>query len=58
MRLAAIFLLIAPCFAETKVLKGFTLIDGTGKPASASMAMTIVNGRIQSVGPTANIKTP
>jgi len=58
MRLFLLIALILPALAETKVLKNFTLIDGTGKPAAASMAMVIVDGRIQSVGPAAKIKAP
>lgn len=44
--------------AETKVLRNFTLIDGSGKPAAASAAMVIVDGRIRNVGPSASIKSP
>jgi imidazolonepropionase-like amidohydrolase len=58
MRIAAIVLLLSPAFAETKVLKNFTLIDGTGKPASVGMAMVVVNGRVHAVGPASSIKTP
>lgn len=58
MRLAAFFLLLWPACAETKVLKNFTLIDGTGQPAASEISMVIVDGWIQSVGPAANIKAP
>jgi len=44
--------------AETKVLRNFTLIDGSGKPALAGAAMVIVDGRIRSAGPAASIKSP
>ena len=43
---------------ETRVLKGFTLIDGTGRPAVANPAMIIDNGRIRWVGPMAGLKIP
>ncbi len=58
LRFAPVLLLLSSVFAETKVLKNFTLIDGTGKPASPAMAMVIVDGRIQSVAPAARIKPP
>jgi imidazolonepropionase-like amidohydrolase len=58
---AAMLALLASSFlntsalAETKVLQNFNLIDGTGKPLAPNMAMVIVDGKIQSVGP--NLKT-
>ncbi len=45
-------------FAEVKVLKNFTLIDGTGKAAIADVGMVIENGRITRIGSAANIKPP
>lgn len=36
--------------AETTVLSGFTLIDGTGAPAKPGMAMVIDDGRIRWLG--------
>src|SRR5258708_37301230 len=45
-------------FAEVKVLKNFTLIDGTGKAAIADVGMVIDNGRITRIGSAANIKPP
>src|SRR5260370_23871708 len=54
--LAAILSLSA--FAEVKVLKNFTLIDGTGQAAIADVAMVIDNGRITRIGSAANIKPP
>ncbi|MEK7406546.1 MAG: amidohydrolase family protein [Acidobacteriota bacterium] len=45
-------------FAETKVLENFTLIDGGGGPARARSAMIITDGRIQWVGPQAQLKAP
>ena len=44
--------------AQTVVLKNFTLIDGTGKPAAAGSAMVVVDGKIQWVGPVAKLKAP
>jgi imidazolonepropionase-like amidohydrolase len=43
---------------EVKVLKNFTLIDGTGKAPAASSAMIVDNGRVTWVGPTAQLKAP
>ncbi len=58
MKIIALICLALPLFAETKLFKNFTLIDGTGKPAQAGMAMIVVDGRIQSIGPAAKITTP
>lgn len=58
MRMVALLFLVLPVWAETKILKNFTLIDGTGKPAASGMAMVVVDGRIQSINTTAKIKTP
>ena len=63
MRLATFLVLLLPAFAETafaetKVLKNFTLIDGTGKPAQPGMAMVLVDGRITQIGPAAKLKPP
>jgi len=43
---------------DTLVLTGFTLIDGTGRPAAVNAAMTIEDGRIRWVGPAAELKAP
>jgi imidazolonepropionase-like amidohydrolase len=43
---------------ETRVLKNFTLIDGTGRLPAAASAMIVDNGRIAWVGRTADLKTP
>jgi len=51
-------LLVASLHGEVKVLKDFTLIDGTGGPPLAHAAMIIDNGRIQWVGPAAQLKSP
>ncbi len=42
--------------AEVKVLKNFTLIDGTGRAPVAHAAMIIDNGRILWVGPLTKLK--
>lgn len=57
--LAAFSLLLVPCLhGEVKVLKNFTLIDGTGRTPVKSSAMIVDNGRIQWVGTTAQLKAP
>jgi len=55
----AIFMLLtAAALAETTVLDGFTLIDGTGREPVSNAAMIVVDGRIQWIGPHAQLKTP
>lgn len=44
--------------AEVKVLKNFTLIDGTGRAPAPNSAMIIDAGRITWVGPVAQLKAP
>ncbi len=44
--------------AETTVLDGFTLIDGTGRPPVANAAVIIVDGRIHWSGPQSQLKIP
>ena len=44
--------------SDTLVLTGFSLIDGTGRPAAPNSAMTIEAGRISWVGPAAELKAP
>ncbi|MBV8818879.1 MAG: hypothetical protein JO022_11020, partial [Acidobacteriaceae bacterium] len=44
--------------AETTVLEHFTLIDGTGRSPQADAAMIINDGKIQWVGPAAQLKAP
>ena len=56
--LLAVILSAAALCAETKVLEGFTLIDGTGKAARADSAMVITDGRIQWAGAKAQLKAP
>jgi imidazolonepropionase-like amidohydrolase len=45
-------------FAQVKVLKNFTLIDGTGHAPLHNAAMILDNGRIAWVGPAAELKPP
>src|SRR4051812_28905248 len=51
-------LLAGSLCAEVKVLKGFTLIDGTGRAPAADSALVIDDGRITWVGPTVQLKAP
>jgi imidazolonepropionase-like amidohydrolase len=44
--------------AQVKVLKNFTLIDGTGHAEVPNAAMILENGRIAWVGPAAKLKPP
>jgi imidazolonepropionase-like amidohydrolase len=58
----------AACFAlvlcasllrgEVKILKNFTLIDGSGRPPLAGAAMIVDAGRITWVGPVAQLRAP
>src|SRR3989442_13142818 len=43
---------------KTNVKKIFTLIDGTGHPPLPKAAMVVVDGRIDWVGPAAELKVP
>lgn len=54
----AALLLATSLHAEVKVLKNFTLIDGSGRPPAAQSAMILDNGRISWIGPAAELKTP
>jgi imidazolonepropionase-like amidohydrolase len=54
----AALLCVAPLHAEVKILKNFTLIDGTGRSPIASAAIIIDSGRISWVGPAAGLKAP
>ncbi len=55
--LSGLFLLFATSLvAEVKVLKNFTLIDGTGHAPVDHAAMILDNGRIQWIGPLARLK--
>lgn len=44
--------------AEVKVLKNFTLIDGTGRASAAASAMIVDNGRITWIGRTVSLAAP
>ena len=58
-RIIALLVAAAACAAaETTVLKNFTLIDGNGGAPLSGASMVIVDGRIQSVGPAARVRTP
>jgi imidazolonepropionase-like amidohydrolase len=52
--------LLAVCsaWADTTVLKNFTLIDGAGGQPLSNAAMVITDGRIRWVGPSAALKSP
>jgi imidazolonepropionase-like amidohydrolase len=59
MKILALWIaLFMPLTAEIKVLKNFTLIDGTGNPAIASVAMVIENGRIVRIGSAQRVTPP
>src|ERR1022692_2319434 len=56
--LALLIALLLPANAEIKVLKNFTLIDGSGGPAVADAAMMIDNGRIVRIGSAQRLTQP
>jgi imidazolonepropionase-like amidohydrolase len=47
-----------PALAETTVLKNMTLIDGTGAAARPASALVMTDGKIEWVGPVAQLKAP
>lgn len=49
---------VASLHGEIRVLRDFTLIDGTGRAPVSHAAMVIDNGRIAWVGPVSQLKTP
>jgi imidazolonepropionase-like amidohydrolase len=49
---------VPPTRADVRVLRGFTLIDGTGKAAAPNSAMVINAGRITWIGPVSSLKAP
>jgi imidazolonepropionase-like amidohydrolase len=51
-------LLAGSLHSEVRVLKNFTLIDGSGRPPMGSYSMIIDNGRIRWVGPVGQLKAP
>jgi len=44
--------------ADVRVLRGFTLIDGTGSAPAGNSAMVIDGGRITWIGPVASLRAP
>jgi len=58
--LALLFALLSATslLAQVKVLKNFTLIDGTGRAPLPHAALILENGRIEWVGPEAKLKAP
>src|SRR5712672_2492773 len=56
--LATLALLSAALHGELKVLKNFTLIDGSGRPPLKGAALIVDNGRVQWVGRATQLKTP
>ena len=44
--------------ADVRVLRGFTLIDGTGRTPAPNSAMVVDAGRITWVGPASSLKAP
>ncbi len=56
--LASALLCAGGAFAETKVLEGFTLMDGNGHKPVANAAMIIIDGRIKWVGSKSQLKMP
>ena len=55
---AVFWVAVCSASAETKVVRNFTLINGTGQPAIPNAAMIIVDGRIDWVGSAADLKVP
>ena len=44
--------------ADVRVLRGFTLIDGTGRGPARNSAMVVDAGRITWIGPASSLKSP
>lgn len=44
--------------AQVRVLRGFTLIDGTGRAPARNSAMVVDAGRITWIGPASNLRAP
>src|SRR6266550_2604637 len=55
---ALAILISQPAFAEAVVLKGATLIDGTGHAPLKNAVLVIDGGRITAVGPADKVKAP
>jgi imidazolonepropionase-like amidohydrolase len=59
LRLALVLCCAGACVSgETRLLKNFTLIDGSGNAPVPGAAILIVDGRIRAAGPAASIKAP
>src|SRR6266487_2317996 len=56
--LAMLWIAVCTAQAETKVIRNFTLIDGTGRQPLSKAAMVVVDGRIDWVGSAADLKVP
>src|SRR5260370_12447611 len=56
--IAGFVLLAERLAAEVKVLKNFTLIDGTGRAPAAASAMILDNGGISWIGRSASLAAP
>jgi imidazolonepropionase-like amidohydrolase len=56
--LSGLLLWTSAAWAETIVLKNFTLIDGVSAAPRAGAAMIVTDGRITWTGPAANLKAP
>lgn len=56
--LGALLVLPLAALPETLALRNFTLIDGDGKAPVAGAGMIVTDGRIQWVGPAAQMKAP
>jgi len=55
---AILVLIASAALAETAVLDGFTLIDGTGRQPVEGAALVIVDGRVTWAGPQTQLKVP
>jgi imidazolonepropionase-like amidohydrolase len=56
--LLSLLCLAGAAVAETKVLRGFTLIDGTGRDPLPQAAMIVTDGKVQWIGPESRLKAP
>lgn len=54
----AALLLAGSSLAEVKVLRNFTLIDGTGRAPAPGSAMIVTDGRVTWTGKVSNLKAP
>src|SRR5260370_1110749 len=56
--IAMLWMAVCTSQAETKVIRNFTLINGTGQPPLPKTAMAVVGARIDWVGPAVALKVP